>query len=137
MDYGWDYGHEDSKTVHPSLLTMYQRRQQHKWGSQSVGSTAIKARRPQQMPYHPNPHQTRAREIEGGEDEETRATIRRDQTGDVRDKGQEAGDGRGEEGEERKVIQEVGETYTIRRKKPCMDGSTCRHESDASHHRWQ
>jgi len=28
-------------------------------------------------------------------------------------------------------------TYTIRMKKTCMDGSTGRHESDASYHRWQ
>jgi len=27
--------------------------------------------------------------------------------------------------------------YAIRKKNTCMDGGTCRHESDASYHRWQ
>jgi len=56
------------------------------------------------MPYHPNPYQTRARGIKRERLEKTRATIRRNKTGDVRDRGQEAGDGRREEGGERHPI---------------------------------
>jgi len=67
-------------------------------------STENEAQRPQKMPYYPNPHQTRARDIEGGEDKKTRATIRRDTTGDVPDRGHEAGNGRREEGGERNLI---------------------------------
>jgi len=39
---------------------------------------------------------------------------------------------------EREIQSESGrKTYTIRRKKTCVECSTCRHESDASYHKWQ
>jgi len=43
-DYGWHYGHEDSQTVHPSWLAIYQRWQHHKWGNKWAGSTESKTR---------------------------------------------------------------------------------------------
>jgi len=113
---------------------MNQRRQQHKWGSQSARTRHKDGDRCRSIQTHIK------RELEISREGKTK---KKEQRYDGTKQGTYEIGGRkrrtdvGRRGE-RKIQSGSGrKTYTIRRKKTCMDGSTCWHESDASYHIWQ